>query len=227
MARWLAPQLPRVQHWVLHDVDATLLGHAAASVPAELTADARSTLSIRHQDVTRIAAAELTDAALVTTSALLDLLTAEEVTRIATACAGSGTPALLTLSVTGRVVLTPPNALDATITAAFNAHQRRAVDGRRLLGPDAPGHAAAVFTRLGADVVVADSPWRLGADDAGLLVEWLTGWVGAACEQHPELVGPARGYLRQRLGDAAAGRLEVTVGHADLLAMPAVTPAEP
>jgi hypothetical protein len=227
MTRWLAPQLPRTQHWVLHDLDDRLLAHAVATTARPALTDASTTISTRQHDVTRIDAADLAGATLVTTSALLDLLTADEVTRIAIACVNSGSPALFTLSVTGRVELTPLHPLDAAIGAAFNAHQRRIVDGRRLLGPDAVAHARTAFTRLGREVLVADTPWQLGSDDVPLAIEWLTGWVAAACEQQPELIGPARCYLRQRLANADGGQLHVTVGHADLLVTAAPARVEP
>jgi hypothetical protein len=227
MTRWLAPQLPRAQHWVLHDLDDSLLAVARATVGGHGCEPAEIRTSTRRGDVTGLDAADLAGATLVTTSALLDLLTAQELTQVATACVHSGCPALFTLSVTGRVELTPEHPLDAEIEAAFNAHQRRVVDGRRLLGPDAVAHAATAFTRLGAQIRVADSPWRLGAHDVRLVVEWLTGWVGAACEQQPELAGPGSGYLRQRLGEATSGRLQVTVGHADLLAVAERARVEP
>jgi trans-aconitate methyltransferase len=219
MMRWLGPQLPGPQHWVLLDLDDTLLAHAVAAAPPRPLGDAALSVTTRRGDVTRIAAADLADATLVTTSALLDLLTADEVAAIASACVKSGCPALFTLSVTGRVALAPVHPLDAAIEAAFNAHQRRTVDGRRLLGPDAVAHASNAFTRLGAEVHVAETPWQLGADDVGLVVEWLAGWVAAACEQEPTLMDPARDYLRQRLAQAAEGVLNVSVGHADLLAV--------
>jgi hypothetical protein len=227
MTRWLAPQLPQEQHWVLHDVDEGLLARAVSSNATRAGDGSAISISTRHRDVTTIDAGDVAEAALVTTSALLDLLTAEEVTRIAKACVEGGSPALFTLSVTGRVQLTPRHPLDAAIGNAFNAHQRRTHAGRRLLGPDAVAHATTAFTRLGAEVLVADTPWRLGADDVGLLVEWLTGWVAAACEQHPELTDPARRYLRQRRSDAAAGGLQVSVGHADLLAVSGPARVEP
>ncbi len=43
------------------------------------------------------------------------------------------------------------------------------------------------FGRLGAEVLVRPSPWRLGPSQADLAAEWFTGWVGAACEQQVEL----------------------------------------
>ena len=51
-------------------------------------------------------------------------------------------------------------------------------------------------------------------------VEWLAGWVGAACEQEAELAAEADAYAGRRLAEARAGQLAVTVGHADLLVMP-------
>jgi hypothetical protein len=69
-------------------------------------------------------------------------------------------------------------------------------------------------------VVVRPSPWRLGAAHAALTTEWFTGWVAAAVEQRPELAGTVAGYEQRRLADAAAGRLDVTVHHQDLLILP-------
>jgi hypothetical protein len=146
------------------------------------------------------------------------MLTAEEADRVAAACVGAGCPALLTLSVTGQVELTPTDPLDADLAAAFNAHQRRTVDGRRLLGPDAAATTAEAFRRRGVSVVVRSSPWRLGPDRSGLATEWLSGWVAAACEQRPDLARPAEAYSASRRAAAAAGRLQVVVHHYDLLA---------
>ncbi len=77
-----------------------------------------------------------------TASALLDVLTREEIDRLAAACAGAGVPALLTLSVVGRVEFTPADPLDAEFAEAFNAHQRRG----ELLGPDAITAACEALT---------------------------------------------------------------------------------
>lgn len=214
MARWLAARLPGPQHWLLHDLDPVLLERAVASTPPGVTAEARP------GDLTALDAAELAGTDLVTASALLDLLTADEVERLATACTAAGCPALLTLSVTGSVLLTPADPLDAAIAAAFDAHQRRTVAGRRLLGPDAAPAAAAAFRRHGVAVVRAPSPWRLGPDDAELAEQWLQGWVAAACAQRPDLAAEVPPYLHRRLDALAHGGLRVVVGHADLLALP-------
>ena len=95
-------------------------------------------------------------------------------------------------------------------------------DGRRgrLLGPDAVAAAVEEFRRLGAEVLVRPSPWRLGAAEADLAAEWFTGWVGAACEQEAELAAEADAYAAPASGAGAAGQLAVTVDHADLLVLP-------
>jgi hypothetical protein len=218
MGRWLAGRLPGPQHWIMYDRDSELLDHAAAQMVDTAADGTPVTVEIRQRDITRLTAADLAGTTLVTTSALLDLLTLNEVNGLAAACVGAACPALLTLSVAGRVELSPADPLDAEIGAAFNAHQRRSTGGRRLLGPDAADAAAEAFTRLGATVLVRPAPWRLGADRAPLLAEWLRGWLAAACAQRPDLTAAGDAYLGRRLAAAGAGELRAVVQHHDLLA---------
>jgi hypothetical protein len=210
MGRWLAPRLPGPQHWVVHDRDADLLALAVADAPRP----ASVTVEPRRSDITRLTPGELAGASLVTASAVLDLLTADELVRMLGAC--TGRPLLLALTVVGRVVLSPADSLDADIGAAFNAHQRRG----RLLGPDAVATAVDELRRTGAEVFVRPSPWRLDAAHARLTAAWIGGWIAAACEQEPALAAEAGAYRDRRLAQAAAGELAVTVDHADLLVLP-------
>ncbi|MBN0048656.1 trans-aconitate methyltransferase [Streptomyces actuosus] len=216
MGRWLAPRLDGAQHWVLHDRDPYLLHFAAVASPQAAADGSRVTVETRRGDVARLTQDALDGAGLVTASALLDVLTREEVETLAAACAGAGCPALLTLSVAGRVGLAPADPLDAEITAAFNDHQRRS----GLLGPDAVTAACEAFAEHGAPVHVRPSAWRLGPGDAALTAQWLRGWVGAAVEQRPQLRERAGTYLVNRLEQLQAGELHVTVHHSDLLALP-------
>ncbi|WP_274919340.1 SAM-dependent methyltransferase [Streptomyces sp. WZ-12] len=220
MGRWLAVRLTGPQHWVLQDHDPVLLAQAALRMPST-AADGRPVTAVTaYGDIAGLTAAALADTSLVTASALLDLLTRDELEAVAAACTGAGCPALLVLSVTGRVELAPPDPLDAALSAAFNAHQRRAAGGRRLLGPDAVAAATGAFVRRGARVMARSSPWQLGGPESVLTERWLRGWVGAAREQRPELAAEADGYLRRRLESCAAGELAVAVHHTDLLALP-------
>ncbi|TDD75778.1 SAM-dependent methyltransferase [Actinomadura darangshiensis] len=212
LGRWLSGRLHGPQHWILHDKDADLLDRAAAG--AYVTADGLpATVETRAGDLGSLRASDLVGASLVTASALLDVLTAAEIESIAAATA---CPALLTLSVVGRVRLSPAEPLDAEFAAAFDAHQRRG----GLLGPDAVTAATEAFGRRGASVLTRPSPWRLGPGQAALTAEWLRGWVAAATEQEPALAPFADDYLGRRLADCAEGRLTVEVHHVDLLALP-------
>ncbi|MEU9122579.1 class I SAM-dependent methyltransferase [Streptomyces sp. NPDC048506] len=220
MARWLAVRLPGPQRWILHDHDPALLAHAIGRMPTTAADGTPVSAVAEHGDLAALTATDLAGTSLVTASALLDLLTRDEVAALAAACTGAGCPALLALSVAGRVELTPADPLDDDLTDAFNAHQRRSDRGRSLLGPDAVGEAVTAFERCGATVHVQSSPWRLGGAESALIAEWLRGWVGAALAQRPELAPAAVAYLRRRLAQCAAGELAVTVHHTDLLALP-------
>jgi hypothetical protein len=220
LGRWLAARLPGAQRWILHDEDPELLTHARKSLPPTALDGSPVDVVAEQRDVTALRAADLGGTSLVTASALLDLLTEAEVTALATAIVEAGCAALLMLSVTGRVELSPADPLDDDVTAAFNAHQRRITAGRRLLGPAAVDVAATAFGRLGATVVRAESAWRLGADQAELQRQWLEGWVGAAAEQCPDLRPAADVYRQRRLEMAAAGELRAVIHHSDLLVLP-------
>jgi hypothetical protein len=213
MARWLAPRLARPQRWVLHDRDADLLARAGDGFEA--------TIETRVGDITRLDPGELAGADLIVASGLLDMLTAAELDRMVTACARVGCPALVTLSVVGRVELHPADPFDRRVTDAFNAHQRRDLGAGRLLGPDAARAAAEAFSRHGYDVTVRPSPWRLGPEHTALQADWFAGWLGAACEQEPALRDAADAYARRRRTQMTAGTLSVTVHQQDLLARPA------
>jgi hypothetical protein len=220
LGRWLAPLLPHEQHWVLHDLDPDLLEIADREVAMSSASGGAVTMETRCEDVTRLLADAMAGASLITTSALLDLLARDELERLVASCVAAGCPVLLTISVVGQVDLTPVDTLDATVGAAFDAHQRRASQGRTLLGPDAVTTAVDLLTLQGMAVRVAPSPWRLDARRPALLAEWFAGWVGAAREARPELGADLDAYAARRAAQLASGDLRVTVHHLDVLAVP-------
>jgi hypothetical protein len=220
MGRWLAPRLEGPQHWVLHDRDPDLLRAAADDPPPAASDGAAVTVETREGDLTRLRPDDLAGASLITASALLDMLTLGELVRFVRTCVAAACPALVSLSVTGRVRLSPADPLDTVLESAFNEHQQRTTGGRTLLGPTAPRRAVHLFTARGARVLVRASPWRLDGRHRALVGQWLTGWVGAACEQRPGLARAGSSYLARRATDLAQGRLAVTVEHVDLLVLP-------
>jgi hypothetical protein len=221
MMRWLAPLLFGPQRWTAHDRDEELLAVLSASAPVRDSEGMPVTVDIHPCDLAQLHPGELADASLITASAVLDIMSVTELERLVEICLAVGCPALLALSVTGRVELRPRDPRDERIQHAFNAHQRRITsDGRRLSGPDTVSTATTLFTHRGATVLSAPSVWRLGASDDALINEWLSGWVGAACEQDPALAGSADDYLQRRMSALAEGHLDVMVHHRDLLIVP-------
>ena len=225
MMRWLAPRVAGPQTWVLHDWNPDLLESAVAhatvgSAAAERADTLPASVRTRVREVAHLQSEVLVDASLVTASALLDVLTAAELETIVHACVGARAPVLFTLTVTGAVAFDPVDPGDLVFTAAFNEHQRRVEDGRRLLGPDAVAVATDLFRAAGWTVRTADSPWDLDAHDRLLVQEWLDGWLAAAVEQRPALREWADEYQRLRAVQLATGALRVTVAHRDLRAWP-------
>ncbi|GAB3714898.1 SAM-dependent methyltransferase [Nocardiopsis oceani] len=216
--RWLAPKLSGSQQWVLYDIDSALLSMAGAYTPARSADDSPVTARMCLRDLGSVTATDLEGVDLATGSALLDLLTRDELAAVAAAVTEAGCAALFTLSVVGRVELFPSDPADAAVTRAFNEHQRR--DGR--LGPDGVAAAEEVFAGLGARTLTFPSPWRLCPERVPLTLAWLRGWVAAAREQDPDSV--PHGYLERRLGMCEEGGLRVVVHHTDLLALPGEDP---
>ena len=104
--RWLAPRLPFGQRWLLIDQDEGLQHHQPVAPDTRLlTADVGILPSVleRHHR-----------AQLVTCSALLDVLTLDQLEAISSALAASRQPALFSLTVTGAMALSPANCLART-----------------------------------------------------------------------------------------------------------------
>ena len=121
MGRWLAPRLSGAQHWIMHDRDPDLLDRAKAAMVDRSADGAPVTVETWQHDITTLTGGDFAGAALITASALLDMLTADEIERVVAACAAARCPTLLTLSVTGRVRLTPEDPLDAVVTGRLGA----------------------------------------------------------------------------------------------------------
>ena len=214
---WLAPRLPGRQRWVLVDHDADLLGLGGAdgadavdgvtTERAVATVDELGALVPQHGEV------------LLTCAALLDLLSTAELETLAGVIAPTGEPghaALLSLSVTGQVALTPSHPSDSVVAAAFDAHQRR--EGRP--GPEGAAVMARALRRRGAYVEPRATDWVLGAQDEGLLARYVDDRAAVAVEHDPDLAAVVRGWRDTRERQLRDGVLRARVGHLDLLALP-------
>ncbi|WP_083653146.1 class I SAM-dependent methyltransferase [Serinicoccus sp. CNJ-927] len=212
---WLAPRLPGPQRWVLVDHDPDLLGQAGAAVPGADVTTRRAVATVEEVHSLVPSDGEV----LVTCAALLDLLTVAQLDALADVIAPTDRPgvaALLSLTVTGDVEISPPHPADAAVTAAFDAHQRR----EDRPGPKATEAMAAALRRRGADVELAATDWELDASDESLVRRYLYDRAAVAVEQDATLAPLAREWLAAREGSLMDGSLRVRVGHLDLLSLP-------
>ncbi len=220
--RRLAPRLPGPQRWRLVDADAALLAEAGRRCAGLRAADG-APVEVAYVQAD-LAAVDLdaccAGAALVTASALLDLVSAAWLDRLAAAIARGRPVALFALDYDGRRSCEPGDPDDALAHSAFDAHQRRDKGFGPALGPQAAAYAARALAARSFRVERARADWRLGPREAALQAELLRGWARAAAEAAPESRETFEAWLGRRLAQLDAGRSRLTVGHEDLLVTP-------
>lgn len=200
--RYLAPRLPSSQRWLLVDRDADLL---AKVHPAPAAVHCQVLDLARELPVASSPSG-------VTAAALLDLASPAWLDRLARWC--RGVPVLMALTVDGRLEWQPEEPEDEAVRTRFFAHQRTDKGFGPALGPAAAHYFGERLETEGQRVVLERSDWRLGPRDAPLLGATLEGIV-AVQDSAIERWALAR---RRQL---ATGELHLTVGHVDLLALPA------
>jgi hypothetical protein len=237
-ARVLAPIIGGDQDWLLIDDDQALLGFCAAEHIAWATREgyvvekqggavviragtARWRLEARLIDLAGdlgSAFAERPDG--VALSGLADLASPSWIDALAVQIERCRVPLLSTLMVDGRREWQPPHAADAFVREAFAMHQRR----DHGLGPALAGAAAvylgARLAAAGCAVATAASDWHIGPEHSGMLAAVLEAERCGASEAEPAAAAAIARWAQERGAALAAGRLSLTVGHRDLLALP-------
>jgi hypothetical protein len=213
--RALSPRLKARQNWRLADNDLSLLARTPQSQPPDLMV---TTTPIDLE--LDLEAALDGPADLVTTSALLDLVSDAWLGRLAVESAARRLPVYAALSYDGRVDMTPSDPGDGAIIGAVNQHQRTDKGFGPALGPDAAKLAPQHFERVGYAVVQGASDWVFGPTDREIQLETLTGWATAAREIGTVPLPDVVSWLTRRRDLVAAGRSTIRVGHIDFFAKP-------
>ena len=228
--RATVPYLPKVQRWMLVDHDPVLLAAACEVIaawadshqPAADGIDARKGDRSVHVELKRadlaadVAPWGSSPPDLVTAAALFDLVSASWIARFVADLARARLPFYTALTHSGGTQWNPPHPGDAAMHATLARHFGRDKGFGPAVGGAATGLLADGLAAAGYDVARAPSPWRLGADDAALMVALADGWAGAVRE-----TGEVAGVVidewvaaRKRAGGACM------VGHEDVLAFP-------
>jgi len=166
------------------------------------------------QDIDKL---PLQNVKLVTASALLDLMPAEWVSKLAAKLKAASVPFYAALNYNGHMHWIPANDSDDEIASAFNAHQLTDKGIGPALGPMSGAQSARIFSEQGFSVSLADSPWKIDPSQAGLHRELIKG-IGVAAND-VGIIG-ANNWVKARC--ASVAKTTGYIGHTDLLAVPSV-----
>ena len=224
--RYLAPRLPKPQHWTLVDCDASLLANCVLS---ELDVDVTSVVSDIAETVAMVV--EDAHADLVTASAFLDLVSEGWLSTVVDVCRAKRRGAYFSLTYDGSIqwhtgsddqrFLDDPD--DAFIRRTFNMHQRRDKGFGPAAGPMASLKAEADFRAAGYQVWLLQSRWYLGPNDSRLVGMLVDAWESASIEQEPAAARRIHAWAMRRRDAVRRSEFGLSVGHLDLLALPGST----
>jgi len=204
--RYLSSHLPSPQHWTLVDDDVELLGRA----PAGVTRCRRDLNAVVDDD-------ELfRDCALVTASALLDLVSAQWLAKLVRRCRAADAAVLFALSYDGRIACSPREPDDEEVRRLVNEHQKTDKGFGPALGPDAAARTAALLSEAGYTARQERSDWDLAPTARDLQRQLVDGWAGAASAIAPARTAAIADWRTRRLAHLDAGRSRIVVGHVDV-----------
>jgi hypothetical protein len=238
-ARALLPRIAGDQEWNLIDRDRDLLaaqnaefatwsrrqGYPIAAGGGRIDIDARAArwrLTALPLDLARdLQSVDGIDADGIAAAAFFDLVSPAWLARFAPIMGKRRVPLFAALTVDGRRDWQPRIGEDAIVAEAFAQHQRRDKGFGPALGGAAPALLEKLFSACGYRIERAASDWRLGAGEDALLGALILGEAAAAREAVPDKKAEIDRWESRRREQLAAGEVRLTVGHCDLLALPA------
>ena len=213
--RYLAPRLPTCD-WRLVDNDAALLDVARHALRRANSGATSINIEARVADLQTLDSTALDGCALVTASALLDLVSESWLARLVRLARDAGAHVLMALNCDGRIVCSPPERDDDLVRDLVNRHQVTNKGFGSALGPKAGVRAEALLRDAGYDVCRAPSDWVLGTEHAELQRQLIEGWAHAATELAPDLSPRIQSWTERRIAHLSAGTSHLVVGHDDV-----------
>ncbi|MEM7213662.1 MAG: class I SAM-dependent methyltransferase [Pseudomonadota bacterium] len=199
--------LPAGQEWTLVDNDPDLLsrvpmleGVRIKTVDADLATSLEALLAPGFD--------------LVTASALFDLAGKPFLDRLIGGVTSMRAAFFTVLTYDGVETWEPPHPGDEAVLSAFHADQNTDKGLGPAAGPDATDHLWAGFASVGYTVNVGASPWNLNQSSDARLIHMLASGIHGA-------VGTALGPVADDWYLARQSASHVSIGHQDLLALPA------
>jgi hypothetical protein len=211
--RTLAAELGQQLSWRHVDNDGALLAVARGRFSGD------GAVSFAQVDLALSLEDALDGAAAVTCAALLDLVSAAWINRLADHLASRRLPLLAVLTYDGRMDWSLADASDAVLAMAF--HRDMLIDKGfgPALGPDAAFALAEALRVRGAATQLRDSYWRIGASDRAMLSAMNASLSEAAlrCAHGDERISIAD-WSARRACQIEGGDVALVVGHQELMA---------
>lgn len=207
----LAARLGHQLSWCHVDNDGDLLAVARDRFSGD------ASVSIAQLDISLALEAALQGASAVTCAALLDLVSADWIERLADHLARGRLPLLALLTYDGRMQWSPADASDAVLARAFHRVSDKGFGP--ALGPDAAFALDVALGERGAATQLRDSYWRIAASDSAMLAAMNASLSAAALRaaHGPEQAAIAA-WSARRARQIAGGEVSLVVGHQELLA---------
>jgi hypothetical protein len=158
---------------------------------------------------------------LISASALLDLVAEPWLARLAALRARADAALHVVLTYDGRIGWDPPDPTDAAVAGLVNRHQRTDKGFGPALGPDAVPALRRLLADAPGELLVARSDWRLCPRDREIQSALLAGYAEAATAISPLVAAEIAAWRDRRARPIADGASRLTVGHLDLLFLPA------
>ena len=211
--RSLSQVIPAKARWLLVDNDPLLLEEA------ERRCDGSTHVEFQRQNLNHLDSLPLEKAAMVTASALFDLCSEDFSAAFAAQLAAHAVGFYAALNYDGRIDWSVSHPLDGAMIDAFNSHQQTDKGFGVALGPKATARLAALLETHGFRVKTASSPWRLAHESAALQKAFIEGFRQPL--QDIGVAGDIEEWIAFRLAAIDRPESHCTVGHTDLLALPA------
>jgi hypothetical protein len=228
--RGTAPSLGQRQRWVLVDYDPALLSASLDFLSAWADKSRPTAAGLELEKGGKLIRIEVKRADLnadpapwggsvpdlVTSAALFDLVSENWIDRFCAALAKDKLALYTTLVHDETAKWSPAHDADEKMSEAFE----RDFGKEKGFGPSAGNHAIGYMARklrsLGYETALADSAWRLGAEDHALIEQLADGWANAVRETKTV----SEDVIQKWLAARKARGTRCVVGHKDLLALP-------
>jgi hypothetical protein len=239
--RYIAPQLGGKQDWTLVEQDPVLVD----AIPESLRewADTRQATVVRSGDDLSIQSAAfncrvrveqidlstglnrlaIPKGALVTASALLDLVSEHWLRQLIKRCADAASPVWFALTYDGQMQCDPGEPEDEIVRSLFNEHQQTDKGFGPALGPAASGLTRQILTANGYHTLSARSDWRLTPELRSIQHNMVQGWCDALRTHTQQTPLELDGWSERRRVHIEAGLSTLIIGHCDLVGWPTST----